>query len=74
MFLESHNWQPFGPHRFVAAKPHWGSAICSAMPGGTGCWPFSQKTARLASLPDIVSKAAIANNLYLMFSLHRRRR
>jgi hypothetical protein len=37
MFLESHSWQPFGPHRLVAAKPHSGSAICAAIAGGTGC-------------------------------------
>jgi len=42
MFLESHNWQPFGPQRAVAAKPHCGSAIRAATAGGTGCWPPSQ--------------------------------
>jgi len=42
MFLESHNWQPFGPQRSVAAKPHAGNAMRAATAGGTGCWPPSQ--------------------------------
>jgi hypothetical protein len=42
MFLESHNWQPFGPQRSVAAKPQLGNAIRAATAGGTGCWPPSQ--------------------------------
>jgi hypothetical protein len=37
MFLASHGWQPFGPQRLVAAKPHNGSAVRAAIAGGTGC-------------------------------------
>jgi hypothetical protein len=42
MLLASQSWHPFGPHRFVAAKPHCGSAILAATSGGAGIWPFSQ--------------------------------
>lgn len=46
MFRESQGWQPFGPQGCVAAMPHSGSAIRSAMWGGTGCRPRPGSRAR----------------------------
>src|ERR1700739_4899699 len=69
MFRESHNWQPFGPQRWVAAKPHKGSAMRSAMAGGTGCWPSSQKLASAGFAPEAVSSAASAITCLIIGSL-----
>jgi hypothetical protein len=64
MFLESHSWQPFGPHRFVAAKPHKGSAIRAATVGGTGIWPPLHCTANAES--ELDTKSAIKRQCFIV--------